>query len=132
MLALPTLLAESSGDDGFGFLAGEPLGQDESDHGVDGIQQLIDLDDLGGAGGKVLQLQGRLVAGLVIDKPKQALLLICIWHYLRSLTGCLSSVKTSLMFLFISTAMLFLLRLLAAHNLVVSATLPGQSGMFMI
>lgn len=132
MLALPALLAERGWDDGLCLLAGEPLGQDESDHGVDGIEQFVDFYDLRGVGGEVLQLQRRLVAGLVIDEPKHTLFLICISHCLRSLTGCLSSVNTSLMFLFISTAMLFLLRLLAAHNLVVRATLPGQSGMFMI
>ena len=131
VLALPALLAKGGRYDGFGLLAGESFGQDEADHGVDGIEQFVDFNDLRGVGGEVLELQWRLAA-LVVDEPKQALLLILICGVVRSLTGCLSRVKTSLMFLFMSTAMLFLLRLLAAHNLVVRAILPGQRGMFMM
>lgn len=131
VLAFPALLAQRGLDDGLGLLAGEPFGEDEADHGVDGVEQFVDLDDLRRHGGEVLELQGGLAARLVVDEPKQALLLIWVGAGLRSLTGCLRRVKTSLMFLFMSTAMLFLLRLVAGQSLVVRATLPGQSGMFM-
>jgi hypothetical protein len=84
-------------------------------------------------------LKWALIASVIVDKPKETLLFVWVRGGIRSLMACLRRMKTSLMFLFMSTAMLFLLLLLEAQSLVVRAiyllagrTLPGQRGMFMM
>jgi hypothetical protein len=58
---------------------------------------------------------------LEVYEPKETVLFIYLGARVLSGTGCLRSVKTSLMFLDISTVTVFLDRLLEGHSLVLRA-----------